>query len=316
MIRRPRLRRRRNPVPPAALSSDSGVAPLPTTVSGSSPRTITIVDDGLDSVVLGAADDTDGPAPARTSMDPRIRARRREVRRTQGRRRRRVLIAIASVLAVVVVALVLLVSPVLSVRRVDVDGDVYSRYFDGERLEEVVASLRGEPILSVDLDAARRQLEASPWIRAARVRRDLPGRVVIELDERRPIAWFTGADGEFRVIDAEGTVVAVLAGQPVDYPGIAGPAPDLLPGEVAPPAFQAAAQLVRALPQEVSVLLTGLEVGEAGDLSMNLSTDTEVRFGRPDDLQSKLVALVVVLRRNDAADLSVIDLSSGQPTVR
>ena len=292
------------------------VAPAPETTKG--PRTVTIVDDGLDSVVLGANDDdsTATEAPARTAMDPRIRARRREVRRTQGRRRRRVLAVVAGVVVLAAVALVLLVSPVLSVRRVDVDGAVYARHFEGDRLDAVVASIRGEPILSVDLDAARRELEAFAWIRAVRIKRDLPSRVVIELDERRPVAWLTGADGRFRVLDADGVVVAVLEGQPIEYPGIAGLAPDLVPGEVAPGSFQAAAQLVRSLPDEIAGLLVGLAVNEVGDLSMTLTSDTEVRFGRPDDLQGKLVALVVVLRRNDAADLSVIDLSSGQPTVR
>lgn len=249
-------------------------------------------------------------------MDPRIRARRREVRRTQGRRRRRVLVVVAAVVAVVIAGLVVLVSPLLSVRRVDVDGAVYTRYFDGERLDRVIDSVEGSPILSVDLDEARRELQASAWVRQVRIRRDLPSRVVIELDERRPIAWFAGADGRFRVVDADGVVVAVLTGQPIDYPGIAGVAPDVEPGGASPPAFQAAAQVITALPDEVRNLLEGLEVGESGDVSMTLSTGTEVRFGRPDDLQGKLVALVVVLRRNDAQDLTVIDLSSGQPTVR
>lgn len=270
-------------------------------------------------MVLGATDD-DGraapEAPPRTAMDPRIRARRREVRRTQGRRRRRVLAVAGGVVLVVVIGLVLLVSPVLSVRRVDVDGAVYVDYFEGDRLDAVVDSIRGEPILSVDLDAARRELESFAWVRAVRIRRDLPSRVVIEVDERRPVAWLTGADGRFRVLDTDGVVVAVLDGQPIDYPGIAGVAPDLAEGDVAPGSFQAAAQLVRSLPEEVAELLVGLSVNELGDLSMTLSTETEVRFGRPDDLQGKLVALVVVLRRNDADDLSVIDLSSGQPTVR
>lgn len=289
-------------------------------------RTVTIVDDGLtDAVVLGSFDDTETSQPtvppARSAMDPRIRARRREVRRTLGRKRRRILAVVVSVIVVVAVGLVLLVSPLLSVRQVDVDGAVYSRRFDGQRLDEVVGSLRGSPILSVDLAEARAELEASPWIRSARVTRDLPSRVVVEIDERRPLAWFAGADARFRVVDADGVVIAVLDGQPVDYLGIAGAAPDLEPGEVAPAPFKAAAQLVRSLPDEVAGLVTGLAVSEAGELSMTLASDTseagtEVRLGTPDDLQGKLVALVVVLRRQDLADLRVIDVSSGQPTVR
>lgn len=326
MIRRSRRAARRAERSPQSAPSSHQSGPDTTVAGGSSGRrTVTIVDDGLtDAVVLGSFDDTDGSAPAppaRTAMDPRIRARRREVRRTLGRKRRRILAVVASVIVVVAVGLVLLVSPLLSVRRVDVDGAVYSRRFDGQRLDDVVASLKGSPILSVDLAEARAELEASPWIRSARVTRDLPSRVSVEIEERRPLAWFTGADSRFRVVDADGVVIAVLEGQPIDYLGIAGTAPDLEPGETAPPAFRAAAQLVRSLPDEVAGLVTGLAVSDLGELSMTLSagsTDdiTEVRLGMPDDLQGKLVALVVVLRRQDLADLRVIDVSSGQPTVR
>jgi cell division protein FtsQ len=274
----------------------------------------------MDSVVLGADDDAEGdptgPPPARTAMDPRIRARRSEVRRTQGRRRRRIVGIVAAVLLVIVVALVLLVSPVVSVRIVDVDGDVYSRRFDGDRIDRVVASLKGQPILSVDLATTREELEASPWIRSARVTRDLPRRVVIELDERRPLAWFIGGDSRFRVIDGDGAVIVVLDGQPIDYLGIVGTAPDLEPGQFAPAPYRAAAQLIRSLPDEVAELVTALAVSEQGELSMTLEPGTQVRFGLPDDLQGKLVALVVVMRRQDVADLTTIDLSSGQPTVR
>lgn len=313
MIKRPR-RATRTPV----ATPTGPTAPKEPT---SAPRTVTIIDDGLvDSVVLGAVDDIDGdptsPPPARTAMDPRIRARRREVRRTQGRRRRRVLGIIAAVLLVILVALVLLVSPVLSVRTVQVDGDVYSRRFDGDRLDRVVASLKGEPILSADLAAVRDELEASPWIRSVRVTRDLPGRVVIELDERQPLAWFMGGDARFRVIDGDGAVIAVLEGQPIDYLGITGTAPDLEPGQFAPAPYRAAAQLIRSLPDEVGDLVTALAVSDLGELSMTLAPGAEVRFGLPDDLQGKLVALVVVMRRQDVAELTTIDLSSGQPTVR
>lgn len=314
-------RRLRRGTPTPVDTTTAQVVPGEATTSVSPRRTVTIVDDGVvDSVVLGDVDTTYGdatsPPPASTAMDPRIRARRREVRRTQGRRRRRILSVVAVVVAAVVIALVLLVSPLVSVRTVTVDGDVYSRRFDGDRIDRVVASLKGEPILSLDLAVARDELEASPWIRSVRVRRDLPGRVVIEVDERRPLAWFMGSDARFRVIDSDGVVIAVLDGQPIDYRGIAGLAPDLEPGDVAPTPFRAAAQLIRSLPDEIDDLVINLAVSELGELSMTLSTGTEVRFGLPDDLQGKLVALVVVLRRQDGAELTTIDLSSGQPTVR
>jgi cell division protein FtsQ len=285
------------------------------------PRTVTIIDEALtDSVVLGGFDDTDdvlgGPPPARTAMDPRIRERRSEVRRRSSRKRRRVLVGVGSLVVLCAVAVVLLVSPVWSVRRVDVDGAVYMQRFDGERLDAVVSSLRGSPMLSVDLAGARGELEASAWVRSVRITRDMPSRVVIEIAERVPLAWFAGPDGRFRVIDSDGAVIAVLEGQPVDYVGIAGLAPDLEPGEMVPPVFRAAAQLSRSLPEEVAARVTGLAVSAEGEVSMTLDSGTEVAFGLPDDLQGKLVALVVVLRRHDVNDVRVIDVSSGQPTIR
>lgn len=308
-------RRRRSETPPAPPPASTAI-PTP-----QGRRTITIVDDELtDSVVLGGFDDTDDvvaePQPARTAMDPRIRQRRSEVRRKVGRKRRRVLIGAGSLLLLAAVVVVLLVSPVMSVRRVEVDGAVYSQRFDGERLDDVVSSLRGSPILSVDLARARSELEASAWIRSVRISRDLPSRVIIEIAERVPLAWLGGSDGRFRVIDADGAVIAVLEGQPIDYVGIAGPVPDLEPGDVAPPVFRAAAQLARSLPDEVAQRVTGLSVTIDGEVSMSLDSGTEVTFGLPDDLQGKLVALVVVLRRHDIDNVRVIDVSSGQPTIR
>lgn len=313
--RRRSLRRR-----PTETSPTRPVAPRhPATSPG--PRTITIIDEDLtDSVVLGGLDDLDEgtvePRPARTAMDPRIRERRSEVRAKVGRRRRRVLMGVGSVMLLGALAVVLLATPVLSVQRVDVDGAVYVQRFDAERLDAVVSSLRGSPILAVDLAQARAELEASAWIRSARITRELPSRVIIEIAERVPLAWFAGPDGRHRVIDAEGAVVAVLEGQPVDYVGIAGPAPDLEPGDFAPPVFRVAAQLARSLPDEVAVRVTAMAVSAEGEVSMTLDSGTEVTFGLPDDLQGKLVALVVVLRRHDVDNLRVIDVSSGQPTIR
>lgn len=46
---------------------------------------------------------------------------------------------------------------------------------------------------------------------------------------------------------------------------------------------------------------------------MTLASGTLVRFGPPTNLQNKLVAVVVLLRRQDPAGLAVIDVSTGSP---
>jgi len=118
-------------------------------------------------------------------------------------------VIIGSIVAVVVVALVLLASPLLSIRTIDVEGVVYA---DPERVGEVVASLRGDAILTADLHGAEKALEEIAWVREARVSMHLPRRVSIQIDERDPIAFYRAVDGFNRVIDLEGRILDVIEG--------------------------------------------------------------------------------------------------------
>ena len=63
-------------------------------------------------------------------------------------------------------------------------------------------------------------------------------------------------------------------------------------------------------------LVKSLDLSAGGELSMILKGGTIVRFGPPTDLQRKLVAVVVLLRRQDPATLAVVDVSTGEPTVQ
>lgn len=280
-------------------------------------RTVVIEDDDRPSTVVIGDDSNSIPvATSSPTMDPRIRERRIAVRRSEGRKRLRWVAIVVAVVVVVVGVLVVLASPLLSIRDVDVDGAVYVSRFDRELLDEVVDDLRGEPILIADLRGAEQRLEQSPWVRSARVSMRFPDAVRIELRERVPQAWYAAADGQHRVIDDDGRVIVVLGGQPVDYVQITGAGPEVGPGGYAGAAYRAAAQVVRALPPELRPQVASLGVTDDGELTMELVAGTDVRLGLPDDLQSKLVSVVVVLRRQDAESLTLIDVSSGEPTIR
>jgi hypothetical protein len=56
-----------------------------------------------------------------------------------------------------------------------------------------------------DLDAPEAALRRDPLIRRARIRRELPGRLVVEVEERVPAAYWSAP--ELRPIDAEGRVL-------------------------------------------------------------------------------------------------------------
>ncbi len=75
-----------------------------------------------------------------------------------------------------------------------------------EDLLDAIRLARGAPILAFDLDAARRRVEALPWIRRATVERMLPDTILINVEERRPVAiWQHG--GQFALIDDNGDVI-------------------------------------------------------------------------------------------------------------
>jgi cell division protein FtsQ len=243
----------------------------------------------------------------------RFRLRRIAVRREEGRRRLRWFTVVGLVVGVVIIVLLLLTSPILSVRQVDVEGVVYA---DPDLISSVVESVKGEPILTADLDAAEKKLLAIPWVRQARVSMHLPARVTIEVVERSPIAFFRSVDGFNRVIDRDGYVLDVIEGDPTDYTPINGTGPNISAGQAVDQPFLGAAELINALPAELRSRLLTVTVSPEGEVSLALTNDVEVLFGRPDDFQVKLVAVVNEIKRQGTNRYAVIDVSSGQPSVR
>src|SRR5581483_9512874 len=70
----------------------------------------------------------------------------------------------------------------------------------------VVAALgvkRGDSLLGIDLQAARKRLEAIDWVASATVERRLPDTLYVTLKERRAVAiWQNG--NEYTLIDRNG----------------------------------------------------------------------------------------------------------------
>jgi cell division protein FtsQ len=96
-----------------------------------------------------------------------------------------------------------LAAPFLVVREIVVRGN--DQLSEGEVLA-FMSGLRGENILTLDLDAHRRRLVTSRWLRAGTLRRILPSTVEILVDERRPVA-LARFDGLLYLIDERGTVL-------------------------------------------------------------------------------------------------------------
>lgn len=92
----------------------------------------------------------------------------------------------------------------------------------------------GDPILGLDLDAVRARLEASGWVKSAKVSRLLPGTLAISVVESHQIAvWQHGAT--VRVIDQNGHVLeGADPGAFPDLPLVVGAGADEAAGEIVP----------------------------------------------------------------------------------
>ena len=249
---------------------------------------------------LDGATATEPPlASSRGGIDPRIRARRISVRRAEGRRRLIWAGIGGGVLLVAIAAVAVFASSIFDVREVSVQGAVYT---DPAVLQGVIDDLQGEPVLLVDTAAAQETLEAVPWVESARVATDFPHRVVIDIRERVPIATFQGGDLQFRVIDLQGRVLDVLAGQPIDYLLVTGDHPDTARGQFAGAPYAAVAELVSSLPPEIRDVTLSVGVdASTGTLTMVLANDqpdgVSVRLGDERGLDEKLARLLRQVRK-------------------
>ena len=266
------------------------------------------VDDSADGAVI-----IDGTAWTELSFARRVINGTKQLFTMRGvNRRKQLLVVGGSLVASVVFVLIVLASPLVAVRNIDIEG---AKYANATLIETVSKSLRGKSVLTVDTNAAQKLLDTDPWIESVRIKTYLPSRAVIEINERVPVAWFLGVDNQGRVIDQDGRVLAVVNGRPTEYMLIDGIGPNLIAGAMASESYKAAAQLAMSLPDEIRPVVKNMGVNGPNQVTMTLLTGAVVKFGEPVDLRNKLVNVVVILRRQDINQIAGIDVSSGTPVV-
>jgi len=277
--------------------------------TGSDSAPVFIDDDGAGDAI--APKDATG-----RGIEPRLRQRRIGVRRAAGRRRLIWAAIVGGILVLVIAVLAALGSSLFAVDDVDVSG---LNRADPAAVEMVVEELVGEPVLLVDTASAEAQLEAIPYVEAARVRTDFPNSVTIEILEREPVATARGVDGRFRILDRDGRVLDVIDGQPIEFVLIEGSTPlDEEPGQFADVGYSAAAAMVTKLTPEIRARLISMStVPDGTDLRFTLSNepgaDIEARLGDAVNDSEQIERLVRLQRRLDdvvGSDTTVIDVST------
>jgi cell division septal protein FtsQ len=166
-----------------------------------------------------------GHAPARTAgvRAPADRRFRRAQLTPAGRRGWRAgmawrMASRAGLVALVVVGVfkgagAALDTPQLRVQHIAVKG---AEKLSAGEIDVLAAGLRGDHILTADLESYRARLLHSPWVATASLRRVLPATIEIVLTERRPIG-LARVSGRLFLMDATGVVIEEHGAQHAQY---------------------------------------------------------------------------------------------------
>jgi hypothetical protein len=237
---------------------------------------------------------------ARVRPHPAVQARRRQVSRARGRRRRSTALIVLGTATVAVVLYWLLTGPLLAVHGVTVRG--YDRDDRGELVAALRAAAADGTVLSPPVGDLREAAEAFPWVASISVARSWPREIAIDVVQAEPAAAAATREGAV-IVTASGRVLGPVpeaAGVGWLRIGEDGPPPAI--GEMLPADARPALAFVVAAEPEVAARVRQLKVGEDGLLTGRLRAGPSLLLGRPERVQAKARALGLVLDDLSAED--------------
>ena len=200
----------------------------------------------------------------------------------------------------------------LVVQRMVVDGNHHISHGEVEALLE---GIRGERMLTIDIEAWRRRLLGSPWVADATVRRQFPGTVTVTVREREPIG--IGRLGtEVFLIDRRGAIIDAYGPKyaELNLPIVTGLEASQSPSELAidPDRAAFAVKIVDALSVQPNVIarVSEIDVSDTRDAAILLRVDTTiVRVGDADFLRRLRLGLELgPTLRQRVPDLDYVDV--------
>lgn len=228
------------------------------------------------------------------------RVAREDERARVSRSRRRAVIIITAVAALIVAGFaVAYLSPVLTVRTIDVDGAVTVSE------DEIVADLGiplGEKLVRVDAGSAAQRVAAIPALASVRVQRMYPSTVRVTVVERVPVVFVDQPDGT-HLLDADAVDFA-LAPPPVGVVRLVTENP--APGD---PATTSALAVLDSLPPPLRDQVGEVRANSVSDVSLILLDGRTLVWGDSQRSERKsAVALALLSQPGQILDVSSPDL--------
>ena len=182
--------------------------------------------------------------------------------------------------------------PFFAIGSIRLEGDV-------ARNNEVTIRANAGPRLAgnfftMDLDAARAAFEAVPWVRHAVVHRIWPNRMVVRLEEHRPVAIWRGDEGNDRLVNSYGEIFEANVGDVDDdsLPAFSGQDQDAL-------AVWSLYQRLSPTLARIDRSVDKLSVSERGSWALTLDNGASLDMGRgaEDEVIARVERFVASVRQ-------------------
>lgn len=240
-------------------------------------------------------------------IDPRLRRRRIDVRRAEGRRRLRLLVVVMLVSGVGVAGWFATQSRLLDLDHVEISGVDPAQ---AALIEAAMGLEHGTPLLDLDQAAIELALTELAWVESATVARGWPGTINIGVVAREAVALMPRGDGSHVFVDAHGVAMAVTPG-PIILSAlpIVAVRPEGSLGDTQDHAAPALA-VVASLPDDLASWVEAIKIDESGlrpSVVLDLVGNATVDLGAAEDLDDKLDAVRAVLSGVELECLATID---------
>jgi cell division protein FtsQ len=259
---------------------------------------------------------------SRPPIDPRMRQRRIEVRREEGRRRLKFLCALIAAALVAAAGFGITHSGLLAVHHVEVSGAAHT---SREQVLAAAGLSDGGLMIDVHPGQVALRLDELPWVATAAISRHWPTTVKIRITERAPAALVAANPGQVAVVDDTGRVLALgpAPGGPPVSPGPApgpplptivgldpagGPGSSLTDGEPLQAALAVVAAVRRDVVTSATTWITTVRVGADGELTATMTPSIVIRLGPAEQLDAKLLALRALLEQVNLKGVATIDV--------
>lgn len=169
------------------------------------------------------------------------------------------------------------------------------------------------PLIAVDPGATSDRVAALPWVRSARVERQWPDGVAVDVTVRHPVAVVPAprnkAPGGYVEVDPTGRVLRAVQSTPAGLVELRVPARPGAVGTWLASSARPGLTVAASLPPALSGLVSAVEVQAHGQVVLQLTSPVVVQLGAAVQLHEKYEDAAALLAGASLQDGDVIDVS-------